>query len=211
MASMTSLREDLGEYLKEQRHHAKLTLRQLADVAGVSNPYLSQIERGLKRPSAEILQSLASGLRISAESLYVRAGLLDEHDPDHLPVRAALLGDPALTDRQKRVLLDIYASFRTENERADAAADVPAASGPAPDLPPTAAPTTTARPRPAKKTAPGKTAPRPTAPRKTAARTTAARTTAPRTTAPRTTATKRSTTTKATTPSSRSTTARSTR
>ncbi|HET7476939.1 MAG TPA: helix-turn-helix transcriptional regulator [Dermatophilaceae bacterium] len=101
---------DLGSYLREQREHAQLSLRQLADVAGISNPYLSQIERGLKHPSAEILQALARALRISAESLYVRAGLLEEDLPS-LHVRAAVLADPALTDRQRRVLLDVYDSF----------------------------------------------------------------------------------------------------
>ena len=117
---MSSIRDDLadlGEFLKEQRHGAKLSLRQLADLAGVSNPYLSQIERGLKKPSADILQSLAKGLRISAESLYVRAGILDEQDAGQVEVKAAILGDLALTERQKRVLLDIYESFRAENAR----------------------------------------------------------------------------------------------
>jgi transcriptional regulator with XRE-family HTH domain len=128
---MSSIRADLGEYLKEQRHSAKLSLRQLAEVAGVSNPYLSQIERGLKKPSAEILQSLAKGLRISAESLYVRAGILDEQDPAQVEVKAAILGDLGLSERQKRVLLDIYESFCSENERA-AHGDAPA---PAPRRP----------------------------------------------------------------------------
>ncbi|GAB3598584.1 hypothetical protein GCM10027446_29250 [Angustibacter peucedani] len=120
---MTSIRADLGDYLKEQRHSAKLSLRQLAEVAGVSNPYLSQIERGLKKPSAEILQQLAKGLRISAESLYVRAGILDEQEPAQVEVKAAILGDLGLSERQKRVLLDIYASFCSENERAAATAE----------------------------------------------------------------------------------------
>src|SRR3954469_10361508 len=125
MASMTSIRADLGEYLKEQRQHAKLSLRQLADAAGVSNPYLSQIERGLKKPSAEILQSLAKGLRISAESLYVRAGILDEQDPSQVEVKAAILGDVTLNERQKRVLLDIYQSFCSENVRDEAPRTTP--------------------------------------------------------------------------------------
>ncbi|MGZ4749049.1 MAG: helix-turn-helix domain-containing protein [Oryzihumus sp.] len=106
---------DLGGYLREQRQSAQLSLRQLADVAGISNPYLSQIERGLKKPSAEILQSLAKALRISAESLYVRAGILDgeaaDHDRPAPDVRAAIQADPGLTDRQRRVLLDVYESF----------------------------------------------------------------------------------------------------
>ena len=116
---MASLPHDLGGYLREQRQHAKLTLRQLAEVADVSNPYLSQIERGLKKPSAEILQSLAKGLRISAESLYVRAGILEERDEQQVSIEAAILADPVLSERQKRVLLDIYESFRAENARVD--------------------------------------------------------------------------------------------
>ena len=105
---------DLGGYLREQRHSAELSLRQLADVAGISNPYLSQIERGLKKPSAEILQALAKALRISAESLYVRAGFLDEAVPNGAvvpDVTAAILADPRLNSRQRRVLLDVYESF----------------------------------------------------------------------------------------------------
>jgi len=106
---------DLGEYLKEQRQSAELTLRQLSEVAGISNPYISQIERGLKKPSAEILQSLAKALSISAESLYVRAGILEErtNDSDARPVdvTAAVLADPKLNNRQRAVLLDVYESF----------------------------------------------------------------------------------------------------
>jgi transcriptional regulator with XRE-family HTH domain len=123
MASVTSLKADLGEYLREQRHSARLSLRQLADLAGVSNPYLSQIERGLKKPSAEILQQLAKGLRISAESLYVRAGILDEQDDRQLETKSAILTDPLLAERQKRVLLDIYDAFCAENLRAAPAAN----------------------------------------------------------------------------------------
>jgi transcriptional regulator with XRE-family HTH domain len=104
----------LGEYIREQRVLAEVSLRQLAKVAGVSNPYLSQIERGLKKPSAEILQQIANGLRISAETLYVRAGILEEREGDPV-VAAAILGDTGLTERQKRVLLDVYESFRREN------------------------------------------------------------------------------------------------
>lgn len=114
---MASLPGDLGAHLREQRQNAKLSLRQLADLAGVSNPYLSQIERGLKRPSAEILQSLAKGLRVSAESLYVRAGILDEQDGRQLETKAVILADPGLSERQKRVLLDIYESFCAESDR----------------------------------------------------------------------------------------------
>jgi transcriptional regulator with XRE-family HTH domain len=92
-----------------------LSVRQLAALAGVSNPYLSQVERGLRRPSAEVLQQIAKGLRISAEVLYVRAGILEEHQ--RLDVEIAIHADPLLNDRQKRVLLDIYTTFRSENAR----------------------------------------------------------------------------------------------
>ncbi|PAZ13261.1 transcriptional regulator [Streptomyces sp. SA15] len=107
---------NLGEYLREQRRNAQLSLRQLADAAGVSNPYLSQIERGLRKPSAEVLQQVAKALRISAETLYVRAGILDaERDLDEVETRAVILADPTLNERQKQVLLQIYESFRKEN------------------------------------------------------------------------------------------------
>lgn len=104
----------LGEYLREQRENAQLSVRQLSAAAGISNPYLSQIERGLKKPSAEILQALASGLRISAESLYVRAGLLEGPVQDPTPgpdARAALMSDRRLSDRQRRIMIDLYDSF----------------------------------------------------------------------------------------------------
>ncbi|MFG2604147.1 helix-turn-helix domain-containing protein [Streptomyces sp. NPDC048514] len=107
---------NLGDYLREQRRNAQLSLRQLADAAGVSNPYLSQIERGLRKPSAEVLQQVAKALRISAETLYVRAGILDaERDRDDVETRAVILADPSLNERQKQVLLQIYESFRKEN------------------------------------------------------------------------------------------------
>lgn len=113
----------LGDYLREQRRQAELSLRQLAEMAGVSNPYLSQIERGLRRPSAEVLNQLAKALRVSAEALYVRAGLLDPEESTAEPapsgVEAAIEADPVLTTRQKRVLLDIYRSFRRESEQQD--------------------------------------------------------------------------------------------
>ncbi|MFE6638003.1 helix-turn-helix domain-containing protein [Streptomyces tendae] len=119
---------NLGEYLREQRRNAQLSLRQLADAAGVSNPYLSQIERGLRKPSAEVLQQVAKALRISAETLYVRAGILDaERDRDDVETRAVILADPSLNERQKQVLLQVYESFRKENgfgTDADADADV---------------------------------------------------------------------------------------
>ncbi|GAA2938446.1 MULTISPECIES: helix-turn-helix transcriptional regulator [Streptomycetaceae] len=106
---------NLGEYLREQRRTAQLSLRQLADAAGVSNPYLSQIERGLRKPSAEVLQQVAKALRISAETLYVRAGILDEREREELETRAVILADPSINERQKNVLLQIYDSFRKEN------------------------------------------------------------------------------------------------
>lgn len=105
---------DIGEFIREQRQHAKLSLRRLAEDAGVSNPYLSQIERGLRKPSAEILQQLAKGLRISAEQLYVQAGLLEDRGTSQA-VEAAIVSDAIINERQKRALLDIYASFVTEN------------------------------------------------------------------------------------------------
>ena len=104
----------IGEYIRQQREQARISLRQLAQAAGVSNPYLSQIERGLRRPSAEILQQIARGLRISAEVLYVQAGILDDRPADS-GVRAAVLADPALSERQKQILLEIYESFRAES------------------------------------------------------------------------------------------------
>ena len=115
---------NLGEYLRDQRRNAQLSLRQLADAAGVSNPYLSQIERGLRKPSADILQQLAKALRISAETLYVQAGILDERDRDGVEVRTAILTDAAINEKQKQVLLQIYESFRRENTATSAPADV---------------------------------------------------------------------------------------
>ena len=111
--------ESLGDYLKEQRVAARLSLRQLAEQAGVSNPYLSQIERGLRRPSAEVLQQIAKALRISAEQLYIRAGILRPEDgvggASALTVELAVLADPGLTERQKQSLLDVYSSFLALN------------------------------------------------------------------------------------------------
>jgi transcriptional regulator with XRE-family HTH domain len=113
----------IGDFIREQRQQGQVSLRQLARLAGVSNPYLSQIERGLRKPSAEILQQIAKGLRISAEQLYVRAGFLEYREGNQELV-AAVLGDEDLGERQKQVLLDIYESFRRENAqmRAEAAA-----------------------------------------------------------------------------------------
>src|SRR4029453_3920651 len=103
--------ESLGDYLKEQRVASRLSLRQLAEQAGVSNPYLSQIERGLRRPSAEVLQQIAKALRISAEQLYLRAGIVSPGEGTTGSGELAVLGNPRLTERQKQSLLDVYASF----------------------------------------------------------------------------------------------------
>ena len=105
----------LGDYLKEQRTAAQLSLRQLAEQTGVSNPYLSQIERGLRRPSAEVLQQIAKALRISAEQLYLRAGIVSPDEGLGGSVELAVLADPALTERQKQSLLDVYQSFLAMN------------------------------------------------------------------------------------------------
>jgi transcriptional regulator with XRE-family HTH domain len=108
----------LGEFIASQRRMAQLSLRQLAEQTGISNPYLSQIERGLRKPSAEVLLQLSKALRISAETLYVRAGILDPDDHPGTPVEMAVLADSAITERQKRVLIDVYTSFVKENEKA---------------------------------------------------------------------------------------------
>ena len=113
----------IGDYIRQQREQAKISLRQLAQAAGVSNPYLSQIERGLRKPSADILQQIAKGLRISAEALYVQAGILEDR-PGDSGVRSALLTDPQLTERQKQVLIEIYESFRKESQPTPPTAEV---------------------------------------------------------------------------------------
>jgi transcriptional regulator with XRE-family HTH domain len=105
---------ELGEFIRDQRHRDRLSLRKLSELAGISNQYLSQIERGLRKPSAEILQGIAKGLRISAETLYVRAGILDETGESDL--EAAILNDRTITERQKQTLLDVYRSFRDQAE-----------------------------------------------------------------------------------------------
>jgi len=129
------MRNSIGDYIREQREQARISMRQLAQAAGVSNPYLSQIERGLRKPSADILQQIAKGLRISAEALYVQAGILEDRQADS-GVRSALLAEPELSERQKQVLLEIYESFRRENAaaaEAAAAAAAEAADGAAAD------------------------------------------------------------------------------
>ncbi len=104
----------LGGFIRDQRDQAQMSLRQLAKAADVSNPYLSQVERGLRRPSAEILNRIAQGLRISAETLYVRAGILDHRDGDEA-VTTAIASDSSITERQRSTLLQIYAAFQAEN------------------------------------------------------------------------------------------------
>jgi transcriptional regulator with XRE-family HTH domain len=123
---------DLGEFIREQRNVGQLSLRKLSEMAGVSNPYLSQIERGLRRPSAEILQQIARALEISSETLYVRAGILDEPDGE-VDVVGEIRRDPALTEEHKKMLVRIYHSFRKESEElaaeAAAAQDADVAAG----------------------------------------------------------------------------------
>ena len=110
---------DLGAFIREQRRVDQLSLRRLSEISGISNPYLSQIERGLRKPSAEILRQIAGALQISAETLYVRAGILDERDEEQDLV-ARILADPTLTERQKQAMVDIYRSFQREGEPPDA-------------------------------------------------------------------------------------------
>jgi transcriptional regulator with XRE-family HTH domain len=153
----------LGDFIRDQRAGSGISLRQLAKNAGVSNPYLSQIERGLRKPSAEILQQIAKGLRISAEALYVQAGFLEQRAGTS-PVVDAVLADEALNERQKQVLLEIYASFRKEDAvtPADgdvvvsvvtASGDVEPATGSAEPATPAPAVRTAATPRRPRKTA----------------------------------------------------------
>ncbi|RAV17986.1 transcriptional regulator [Mycolicibacterium sp. GF69] len=106
--------QDIGTFIRAQREAAQVSVRQLAEKAGVSNPYLSQIERGLRKPSADVLNQIAKALRVSAEVLYVRAGILEPSETSE--VRDAIVNDTAITERQKRVLLDIYASFCQQRE-----------------------------------------------------------------------------------------------
>jgi transcriptional regulator with XRE-family HTH domain len=113
-AVVTNAAQDIGSFIRSQRELAQVSVRQLAEKAGVSNPYLSQIERGLRKPSAEVLNQIAKALRVSAEVLYVRAGILEPSEAN--AVRDAIVTDMAITERQKQVLLDIYTSFCQQNE-----------------------------------------------------------------------------------------------
>jgi transcriptional regulator with XRE-family HTH domain len=113
-AVVTHAASDIGSFIKAQREAAQVSIRQLATNAGVSNPYLSQIERGLRKPSADVLNQIAKALRVSAEVLYVQAGMLEPGEAS--AVRDAIVTDTAITERQKQVLLDIYASFLQQSE-----------------------------------------------------------------------------------------------
>ena len=113
-AVVSNAAQDIGSFIRSQREAAQVSVRQLAEKAGVSNPYLSQIERGLRKPSADVLNQIAKALRVSAEVLYVRAGILEPSEPSE--VRDAIVNDVGITERQKQVLLDIYTSFRQQNE-----------------------------------------------------------------------------------------------
>ncbi|MEZ0384092.1 MULTISPECIES: helix-turn-helix domain-containing protein [Mycobacteriaceae] len=113
-AVVSTAAADIGSFIRAQREAAQVSMRQLADKAGVSNPYLSQIERGLRKPSADVLNQIAKALRVSAEVLYIRAGILEPGEKSE--VRDAVISDAAITERQKQVLLDIYSSFVQQNE-----------------------------------------------------------------------------------------------
>jgi transcriptional regulator with XRE-family HTH domain len=158
---------NLGDYIREQRSTAQISLRQLATLAGVSNPYLSQIERGLRKPSAEILQQIAKALRISAEALYVQAGILEERYGDS-DVPAAILSDAHLAERQKQVLLELYEAYRRESSASNLAAETAEAAVVGTDDPVGA----TSRTRTARRAKPTGTAPAAAAP---ATRTTSSR------------------------------------
>lgn len=125
---VSSAAHDIGGFIRAQREAAQVSMRQLAQLAGVSNPYLSQIERGLRKPSAEVLTQIAKGLRVSSEVLYVQAGYLEQRP--HSPIRDALLADLAITERQKQVLLEIYESFCRENDPAQQSRGTEHTSGP---------------------------------------------------------------------------------
>ena len=113
-AKVSTAASDIGSFIRSQRELAQVSVRQLAELAGVSNPYLSQVERGLRKPSADVLSQIAKALRVSAEVLYVRAGILEPSDKSQ--VRDAIITDTAITERQKQILLDIYTSFAQQNE-----------------------------------------------------------------------------------------------
>ena len=126
-AVVTNAAQDIGSFIRAKREAAQVSVRQLAQQAGVSNPYLSQIERGLRKPSADVLSQIAKALRLSAEVLYVQAGILEPSEPSE--VRDAIVGDVAITERQKQVLLDIYLSFVEQNAAVTAEAEIVEAAG----------------------------------------------------------------------------------
>jgi len=136
---------DLGSFIKAQRDAAQMSVRRLAELAGVSNPYLSQIERGLRKPSADILQQLARALRISAETLYMRAGILDPDANTDNAVIEAIAVDPRLTGDQRKSLITIYESFRAQNGGAAGATSSPPPPAPPAPPPSPAPPTKTAK------------------------------------------------------------------
>jgi len=107
---------DLGSFIRDRRNEAQLSLRKLSEYTGISNPYLSQIERGLRKPSAEILQQIARALQVSAETLYVRAGFLDPREASGVDLETEIKRDSSLTERQKNVMLEVYRSFRQSGE-----------------------------------------------------------------------------------------------
>jgi transcriptional regulator with XRE-family HTH domain len=110
----SDMASDVGSFIRSLRENAQVSVRQLAEKSGVSNPYLSQVERGLRKPSADVLSQVAKALRVSAEVLYVRAGMLEPSDKSQ--VRDAIITDTAITEPQKQTLLDMYASFTRQNE-----------------------------------------------------------------------------------------------
>jgi transcriptional regulator with XRE-family HTH domain len=128
MAELEARWRELGEFIRDQRHTGHLSLRKLSEMAGISNPYLSQIERGLRKPSAEILQQIARALEISSETLYVRAGILDAHESD-TDLVTEIRRDPWLNEDQKKTLVQIYQSFRAERRAAGIGPTVEDADG----------------------------------------------------------------------------------
>jgi transcriptional regulator with XRE-family HTH domain len=113
-AKVSTAASDIGSFIRDLRENAQVSVRQLAERSGVSNPYLSQVERGLRKPSADVLSQIAKALRVSAEVLYVQAGMLEPSDKSQ--VRDAIITDSGITERQKQILLDIYATFTQQNE-----------------------------------------------------------------------------------------------
>ncbi len=146
---------ELGRFIRDQRGASRLSLRKLSKLAGISNPYLSQIERGLRRPSAEILQAIAKALRISAETLYVKAGILEERT-DNVDLEVTIRRDATITQKQKQILLDLYQGFQKEagtKPRRAQVRKVAAAKRSAPRKAASKTPSRTPRPRKAAKRA----------------------------------------------------------